>query len=182
MFLIFGFNSTTVICTNQTERKWLTSVKYKLQLAWSHNVEINSYIYCSEHWTGTWGVLQGCGWLPFNLHSSSALTDGNRYVMYFLFRENRKAITCHCLMSVRSTEITVPRHDKSLSRNSAMDPCKLAAKTGTGHWFHCDCVWRESESEGTASKGSVRVRLKMGKKSLWCSRTSWKTLSTLNCV
>lgn len=34
----------------------------------------------------------------------------NRYTLYYFFRENRKAITHLCLMSVGSTEITVPRH------------------------------------------------------------------------
>lgn len=91
LLFTFGFISTTVNCNNKAEWKWLTSVKLskcKCLLVWRHKSFLY-YINHFDHWTGSWGVLQGCGWLLFSLHPSSALTETDRYATHLF----RKAIT-----------------------------------------------------------------------------------------
>lgn len=140
LLFTFGFISTTVNCNNKAEWKWLTSVKLskcKCLLVWRHKSFLY-YINHFDHWTGSWGVLQGCGWLLFSLHPSSALTETDRYATHLF----RKAITLFFffLLSIGSAESTFPRHGAGWLKSEQELYSEMAARMEKGHWFHWSCV------------------------------------------
>lgn len=113
----------------------------------SAGLEINSYPDCLDHWTGSRGILYGNGWLLFNLHPSSGLTESK--VMPCTYSEKTER-QLHILFNVIGpTDSTVPRQGtKSVMIKAWSQPVAMMCWV---HWFHCSSVcgrnWKASKQQ-----------------------------------